>query len=522
MKTAAKNLTFRFQNRNSSKVGILMGSRLNSVKKNTLFALNILLVVGLLSACATVQATMVVPPILNPTQSTVEADSTTPYPSRPVYAPGTLVEYTAQDGDNLPALASHFNTNVAEILEANPLLPKTITTLQAGFQMKIPIYYKALWGSQFQIIPDALFVNGPAQTGFDTVAYVNSQPGWLKNYTVFADDKMRTGGEVIDLVALNFSISPRVLLALAEYQTGALSHPVLDENLSIYPLGYMDQFHKGFYMQLVWAANLLNNGYYSWRNGRLDQITRTDGTLEIPDPWQNAGTVAFQYYFSQRLSISDYTHAIHENGFYQTYKYLFGDPWMNVQPHLPGNLQQVDLVLPFPAGRSWAFTGGPHESWWGSGEPYGALDFAPPTSTGGCGATEEFAVAMAPGLIVRTEPAIAVLDIDMDGNERTGWVIYYLHLGKNDRVSQGKIVKTGDTIGHPSCEGGSATGTHVHIARKYNGEWMDADSVVPFNLEGWVAKNGALPYLGTLTRKGNVITASDSASGHSALTAGLK
>jgi LasA protease len=472
-----------------------------------------------------VQSTMIVPPIVNPTQTTTtEPESTTTYPTRPAFAPGTLVDYTAQDGDSLSVLASHFNTTVKEILEANPLLPKTITTLQAGFQLKIPIYYKALWGSQFQIIPDALFVNGPAGTGFDTKAFVDSQPGWLKNYTVFADDLMRTGGDLIDLVANNFSISPKVLLALAEYQTGALSQPVMDENLRVYPLGYEDQYHKGFYLQLVWAASLLNNGYYGWRNGRLDEINRSDGTLEIPDPWQNAATVAFQYYFSQKLSISDYNHAIHENGFYLTYKNLFGEPWQSIQPHIPGNLQQPELVLPFARGKTWAFTGGPHESWWGSGEPYGALDFAPPTSGGGCSPTDEFVVAMASGLIVRTEPAhaIVVLDLDADGDERTGWVIYYLHLSKNEMITQGKIVKTGDTIGHPSCEGGSATGTHVHITRKYNGEWIDADSAVPFNLEGWIAKNGALPYQGTLTRKGNVITASDSASGHSAITAGIK
>ena len=499
-----------------------MGLKLNSVKKNILFALNIILVAGLLSACTEVQPTMVVPPIQNPAQSTLEVESLTPYPTRPIYPPGTLVDYTAQNGDNLVAIASHFNTNVAEILEANPLLPKTITTLQEGFQLKIPIYYEALWGSQYQIIPDALYVNGPAQTGFDTKAYVDSQPGWLKNYTVFADDLMRTGGDLIDLVATNFSISPRVLLALAEYQTGALSQPVLSENLAEYPLGYVDQYHKGFYLQLVWAASLLNNGYYKWRNGSLDVINRTDGTLEIPDPWQNAATIAFQYYFSQKLPILEYNHAIHENGFAQTYKSLFGDPWLNVQPHIPGNLQQADLVFPFTVGKTWAFTGGPHESWWGSGEPYGALDFAPATSAGGCGSTDEFAVAMAPGLIVRTEPAIAVLDLDMDGNERTGWVIYYLHLGLNDMVAQGRVVKTGDAIGHPSCEGGSATGTHVHVARKYNGEWMEADSAVPFNIEGWIAKNGARPYLGTLTRKGNVITASESASGRSAITAGIK
>ena len=38
-------------------------------------------------------------------------------------------------------------------------------------------------------------------------------------------------------------------------------------------------------------------------------------------------------------------------------------------------------------------------------------------------------------------------------------------------------------------EGGHVTGTHVHIARKYNGEWIPADGLA-FNLEGWVAHDG--------------------------------
>ena len=69
---------------------------------------------------------------------------------------------------------------------------------------------------------------------------------------------------------------------------------------------------------------------------------------------------------------------------------------------------------------------------------------------------------------------------------------------------------------------GCATGTHVHIARKYNGEWIDADSAVPFNLEGWIAHNGAEPYLGTLKRYGKVITAVVQGTGNSNITAGAK
>jgi len=481
----------------------------------------ILLSAMLLTGCVQAQPVTQIPlfePTPEPTQS---LNPSTPFPSRPVYAPGTLVDYTAQSGDTLPALAAHFNTSVKEIQEANPLLPENITTIQAGWQMKIPIYYKALWGSQFQILPDALFVNGPAQIGFNTKAFVNSQPGWIKNYSTLVNDKMRTGGEIIDYVAETFSISPRLLLAIAEYQAGALSQPALNPALRDYTLGYEDRYHKGFYLQLVWAANQMNNGYYGWRTGRLDSIVRSDNTMEVPDPWQNAASVGIKYYYAGVLSYDGYIKAIYEDGISKTYSNYFGDPWQNVQAHIPGNLRQADLVLPFAPGKTWAFTGGPHAVW-GDGEPFGALDFAPPTGGGGCSPTSEFVVAMAPGLVVRTENAVAILDLDMDGDERTGWVIFYLHLGTNDMVQPGTLVKTGDPIGHPSCNGGEATGTHIHIARKYNGEWIDADSAVPFNLEGWIARSSGVAYQGSLSRYGYTVTASESSSGHSAITAGAE
>lgn len=436
------------------------------------------------------------------------AQQPTPLATRPVYEPGTLVDYNARTGDNLPALALRFNTTVPEILENNPDLNEGVTTLTPGMKMQIPIYYEALWGNPFQIIPDSLFINGPAQIGFDTKAFVDAQPGWLKNYSSLAGGEVRRGGDLVEYVALEYSISPRLLLAVAEYQVGALTVETLTDELKAYPLGFEDQSHEGFYLQLLLAANLLNNGYYSWRSGTLDTITRLDGTIEHPDPWQNAATVALQHYFSGLLPVDEYQKAIYSEGFYKTYSTLFGDPWQNVADHIPGDLKQPELRLPFVPGKTWSYTGGPHSAW-GEGAPLAAIDFAPPAVAGGCAPSEEFVTAMADGQIVRSDPAVALLDLDGDGDEHTGWVILYLHLGINDKIRPGMLVKTGDLIGHPSCEGGSATGTHVHLARKYNGEWMEADSVVPFNLEGWVAKKGATPYQGTMFNFGRVITASD-------------
>ena len=97
--------------------------------------------------------------------------------------------------------------------------------------------------------------------------------------------------------------------------------------------------------------------------------------------------------------------------------------------------------------------------------------------------------------------------------------MFYLHISNIDRVKLGTIVKTGDRIGHPSCEGGTSTGTHVHITRKYNGEWILADSALPFDLDGWVVKNGTRIYQGTLVKGTRIVTASAKAEGFSAIEA---
>ncbi len=164
------------------------------------------------------------------------------------------------------------------------------------------------------------------------------------------------------------------------------------------------------------------------------------------------------------------------------------------------------MTLPFEPGKTWSYTGGPHNPW-GSGEPFAALDFAPPLMGSGCLSTSEWATAVADGVVVRSNVGEIVLDLDGDGDERTGWAIYYLHLATEGRAQVGMQLKAGDPVGHPSCEGGSSTGTHVHIARKYNGEWIPADGVLAFNLEGWIAHNGRQAYEGTLTRNSQVVVA---------------
>jgi murein DD-endopeptidase MepM/ murein hydrolase activator NlpD len=115
--------------------------------------------------------------------------------------------------------------------------------------------------------------------------------------------------------------------------------------------------------------------------------------------------------------------------------------------------------------------------------------------------------ASAPGVVTRSDHNLLALDLDGDGFEGTGWVLLYLHLDERDLPAPGSRVNADDPLGHPSCERGRATGTHVHIARRYNGEWLPAAGPLPFVLSGWEVKTGARLYEGELVKDSQVVSA---------------
>lgn len=458
----------------------------------------LLLISLLLAACSpSMQPTMILPTATEELGQD-EVPEITPYPTRPAYAPGELVDYVAQTGDTLPALATRFNTTAEEILLANPNIPETATTMPPGMPMSIPIYYRALWGNPYQILPDAVFVDGPDAVSFNTGTFIAQHPGWLQWYNAWAFQGTRTAAEIVDYVAVNYSISPKLLLALLDYQAGAFSQPYLSDVDEYNLLGLESTYWTGVYLQLSYAANILNDAYYRWRDGDLVEFELSDGSLVRLDPWQNAATVALQYFFAQVLDVTEYQQAIGTDGFVQTYERLFGDPW-TVEPHIEGSLHQPEMQLPYENNIAWALTGGPHTGW-GSMNPWSALDFAPPSEVTGCYPSALPTTAVADGLVVRDGEGVLILDLDGDGNEQTGWVVLYLHIAEAGRVPVGTVVQMGDPLGYPSCEGGHSTGTHIHIARKYNGEWMTADGAIPFVLSGWQPVRGDEAYDGYLVK----------------------
>jgi hypothetical protein len=207
---------------------------------------------------------------------------------------------------------------------------------------------------------------------------------------------------------------------------------------------------------------------------------------------------------------------VHPNGFFNTYLALFGDPFARaVEPITPPGLTQPLLTLPFASGEEWVYTGGPHGAY-NSGSAWGAVDFAPPEppedirlAQGSCYVSPNWVTASAPGVIARSGNGYVVLDLDGDGNEHTGWTLVHLHIDNYQIIAPGATVQLGDKLGHPSCEGGFSNGTHLHIARRYNGEWIPVSceecapgvSVPPFMLGEWTMQGfTGQEYQGFMTR----------------------
>jgi murein DD-endopeptidase MepM/ murein hydrolase activator NlpD len=362
-----------------------------------------------------------------------------------------------------------------------------------------------------QLIPDNEVIFSATALDFDIATYVKEANGYLSSYREYlGTTEWTTGAGEIERLAYENSVNPRLLLAILDYEAHWVHGKPENEFRTNFPLGYESYRYKGMFMQLVWGVNQLSTGYYNWRAGKLTELTFQDGTKLRIEPTLNAGTVGLMYYFSRNHSYNEWLRIMDQSsGFPSYYRNMFGDPWSRAEaigPIFPPSLSQPEMILPFQTHTSWAFISGPHGAWERDG-PLAALDFAPATAKTGCSSSDRWIISSSSGLVVRSGNGVVVVDMDGDGSELTGWNILYLHVADDSRAIKGQWMEQDDRIGHPSCEGGVSTGTHLHFARKFNGEWITADGPIPFVLSGWTVYAGDKPYEGKLVKGDKVITA---------------
>jgi murein DD-endopeptidase MepM/ murein hydrolase activator NlpD len=302
-------------------------------------------------------------------------------------------------------------------------------------------------------------------------------------------------------VATEFSVNPKLLLAVLEYQSGWLSEENPRTSTLQYPMGVFEVSRAGLYNHLSWAADNLNKGYYDWKSGVTAGWHTSESNFIPAATTINPGTAGVQYMFSLLYPEGQWRDIVSDGGFNALYAQYFGYPFdLAVEPLVPSNIVQPELQLPFEEGVPWVYSGGPHGGWGNSA--WAALDFAPRGEMLGCNQSTDWVVAAADGLIVRSENGAVVQDLDGDGYEQTGWTILYMHMASDGRVQVGTQVKAGDRIGHPSCEGGFATASHLHIARRYNGEWIAASGSFAFIMDGWISTSSGILYDGIMVKDG--------------------
>ena len=408
-------------------------------------------------------------------------------------------------GDTLTRIAERYGLSVASLMRANNLSNPNL--LHVGQIISLPAP-PVDYTPAFRILPDSLLVRSITAGDFDVERFISSHEGALKALTVHLtktrfDGTTESGSfsaaEIVERVSLEYSVDPRILIAFLEFATGMLTQSAVDEETKLFPLRQAEAYNRvqraGLYNQLSWLADQLNQGYYGWKYRGEVIIELDDGSRLYYEPNLNAGTVAVQHVLAQLPSVADWRQASGEAGIYQIYLKLYGDPERLAHETVLADLEQPVLTLPFPPGDVWRFTGGFHGGW-GNGSAWAAVDFTPPRQAGQGGLcyTSVFpATAVARGTIARLDEGVVVLDLDEDSDEATGWTILYLHVDHSDLLREGQQVDAGNILGYASCLGGVTNATHLHLARRYNGEWLPADcnrcpsgvAVPPFVMSNW-------------------------------------
>ena len=440
-----------------------------------------------------------------------------PTPNDPITLPtlrSEVVYYTVQAGDTLAKIAGRYQVSVNQILRENVIPNPDI--IEVGITLLIPTPSFDLTAPSFKIVPDSELIYSPGNAGFDVNSFVANRNGYLASYSQTLDEVVTSGADVVARVATEYSVNPRLLLTVLEYQSGWVTKQSPDSETLVYPMRFYENYREGLYSQLCLAARYLNEGYYQWEIEAISIWALSDTTVIEVNPTINAGTAGVLNLMSILTTAETWGTAVSEAGVYRTYTSLFGNPFSYAyEPLLPDNLTQPKLQLPFEVGDVWAFTGGPH-SGWDAGSAWAALDFAPPDDVG-CYASAFYVAAVAPGEVVYTGNGVVVQDLDGDGVWQTGWSILYMHVSSWERVEVGTYLEAGDQVGHASCEGGFSTGAHLHIARRYNGVWIAADGDLPFVMDGWVSGGYGVEYNGSLIKGDRIVEAWDGRSAFNAI-----
>jgi murein DD-endopeptidase MepM/ murein hydrolase activator NlpD len=427
----------------------------------------------------------------------------------PIQVPvsGPFSYHTIREGQTLGYIALLYHTEIEELVEMNNL-DGPAALLQIGQELRVPIQTEIVAPDK-SLIPNSEVVYGPAYTDFNIVEFINNQGGYLATYHQVVNGEELGGAQIIERVSEQFSVGPRLLLALLEHYGSWVTNPTpTDEQLNM-PLGSHNPRGGNLHQAMEFTANRINAGYYGYKRDGFWIFHLPDRSQAVTAQGINAGTVGVQNILAIHSDFDTWLQELSTNGLMADYHALFGNPFdYEVKPLVPINLTQPPLSLPWVEGQGFYFTSGPHAGFV-DGSAWAAIDFGPPDVLGNCFYSAEPNTAAGSGVVVVARQGEVQIDLDGDGHVQTGWVLLYLHvaLDADSPVQVGQQVTQGDVIGYASCEGGLANSSHLHFARRFNGEWLEAGGPVPMNLSGWIVQPNLTSYEGAIVKGNQVRTA---------------
>ncbi|MCX4026694.1 pre-peptidase C-terminal domain-containing protein [Endozoicomonas sp. SM1973] len=302
---------------------------------------------------------------------------------------------------------------------------------------------------------------------FDIKSYLESNAPHLIDYA-----------EVISHWSGYSSISPKVIIALIEQQTGLVSNEYLDVSVYYKPMGSLSDKH-GFSEQVEDVAVKLAKYFYKTNDKTdltaktsLEQLFEGHQSRNIDN---NSGIGEF-YDIYYRLFPNEPT-VESDSSKLSNKQYLFNLP--------PDNL----LQLPYLVNKAWRY-GGTHTNNGSGSFPQSSLDLNNGGSWGS-NTSNIWVASAAPGRA--KVHSSCNLEIIHPG----GWSTTYYHLDNikvrtNDTVTRNqKVANYANNKPQALCQGGHSTGPHQHFSLKKDGRYQHLNNV---KLSGFKVHTGRDSY----------------------------
>ena len=305
-------------------------------------------------------------------------------------------------------------------------------------------------------------------------AFLDAQPGILKQARIQVGDRSQPFAEVLVGMTSLFSVNPKILLAMLEQQSRLLSTPQPSPAQITLAMGYDADGRRGLWGQLRWAGVELRHAARDYAGGTVVQFA--DGTRRA------LGAVSMpRYALSRTLALTTSPGGLDARlaSFLQTYTRLFGDPrqvpldWPPpAEPFLRTPMEQPRQITSFfDHDAPFLQENGSLVSYWGRVEKQLSYD----GHTGW-----DYALAPPDAVLAAAKGTVIFAGNSDDGcgiahaviiDHHNGYRTLYWHLSEI-ATEAGQQVEAGQKIGVAGATG-CVTGPHLHFQTQYLGRDVD-------------------------------------------------